>query len=92
MNEQVQELVRKRRILLPAYPETAERAEVSIRGPLGIWNFPFLNGLLQFLYAIRTRAAPAPQAYLPRMATRRVEYVRDREGRIIERFEEVELP
>lgn len=89
MSEQVGDLVKRRRsrILLP-YPVETERLETSIRGPLGIWNFPFLNMLLQFLYAVRTRQAPYPA----RTASRRVEYIRDpNTGRIIEKYEEIEF-
>ena len=94
MSEQkLSERDRRRFVLLQPYPGEVEREEAHIiRGPLGIWNFPFLNALLQFLYAVRVQGPGQPQAYFPRTATRRVEYVRDREGRIIERLEEVELP
>lgn len=91
MSDQELEIRKRKRLILPPYPEQVKGTEATlVRGPLGIWNFPFLNALLQFLYSIR-RAAPTPQAYFPRIATRRVEYVRNREGRIIERLEEVEL-
>ncbi len=90
MSEQKLELrKRRKRILLPAYP-TAERSETTIQGPILGWPFPILNALLQLIYATRERA-PSQQAYFPKIVTRRVEYVRDFSGRIIERYEEIEI-
>jgi len=91
---QVQELVKRRRILL-SRPDIAgaEEPEVPfIRGVLGIWPWPILNVLLQFLYALRAAVSqPYRFGYFPRTATRRTEYIRDKEGRIIERYEEVQI-
>lgn len=81
------ELRKKRILLLSPYPKT-ERSETIIQGPILGWPFPILNALLQ-LIATRERA-PSQQAYFPKIVTRRVEYVRDSSGRIIERYEEIE--
>jgi len=79
---------RSKRILLPTYLK-AERSETIIQGPLFGWPFPLLNAILQLIYATRERAPP--QAYFPRTATRRVEYIRDSLGRIVEKYEEIEV-
>jgi hypothetical protein len=91
MSEQVQELVKKRRVLLP--PHEAESTSQSITGPLGIWPCPILNILIQLierLRGLRSTSQP-PQAYLPKVATRRTEYIRDSQGRIIEKLEEISV-
>lgn len=72
-----------------------EEAPERVTGPLGIWPFP----LLEFIQTVRVRKRRAiirtpvpPQAYLPKVASRRVEYIRDpKTGRIIEKYEEIEV-
>lgn len=72
-------------------PKRSESVEAPlIVGPLGLWPWPILNVLVRFVYALRRAQTPAtPTEYFPRTASRRVEYVRDQEGRIIERYEEI---
>jgi len=63
---------------------------------LGLWPWPIVNLLLALVERVRARVcapspAPTPARMLPRTASRRTEYVRNREGRIIEKYEEVDI-
>jgi len=70
-------------------------ARPLIVGPFG-WPYPILNVILQILERLQLMALNIRQAgpyftYFPRTATRRTEYIRDKEGRIIEKIEEVSI-
>jgi hypothetical protein len=78
-------LERKTLIIRPALGQQTETRQ--IKGPLGLWPFPFINALLQFIYALRYQE----REYLPGLVTRRTEYIRNAEGRIIERYEEITI-
>ena len=62
-------------------------------GPLGIWPWPLVNLILAIVEAIRIRSRmrypTEPVQVFPRVASRRTEYIRDKEGRIIEKYEEI---
>lgn len=53
--------------------------EYVIRGPFGIWPFPILNALLQFIALLRSLQQPVRRAGI-----RTYQFVRDEKGRIIE--------
>lgn len=57
-----------------------------IRGPFG-WPYPVLNAFLQFIMMLSY--SPRSSSIFPNVASRRREYVRDSQGRIIEVYEEV---
>jgi hypothetical protein len=61
-----------------------------IVGPLGIWPYPIINVFLQIILIFRGQTSE-PKTIFPRTASRRIEYVRDHEGRIIEKYEEIEV-
>jgi len=93
LSEQVLEEKKKRilispgRFILPSRPETEQRRFV---GPLGIWPWPIVNLLLTIIENMSVRRY-TPSYYFPRTATRRIEYIRDSQGRIIEKYEEVTI-
>jgi hypothetical protein len=87
-----QELLLKKRRLLARQLGEDENLFQPIVGPLGIWPWPILNVLLQLIIRLRAiRETATPIELLPKTVTRRTEYIRDREGRIIEKVEEVSL-
>ena len=80
---------RERRILLPSEPERIGAGGRSyFKGPLGLWPWPLFNVLLAMVETIRGRTY---RGAFPKVATRRTEYIRNAEGRIIERYEEMEI-
>jgi len=93
LSEQILERRKKKRLFpfqiqpLPEYESSRE----WFRGPLGIWPWPIVNLLLALIEAIKAKSYVPPTQVFPRTASRRVEYIRDREGRIIEKYEEIEL-
>jgi hypothetical protein len=89
------ELVRKRKRLIQVEqeekPQLVYAEERAIVGPLGIWPYPIINVLLQIIERLRSLTVRPVQAYLPKTATRRTEYIRDSQGRIIEKLEEISV-
>jgi hypothetical protein len=74
-------LRKKRKRLIPLRTETEEAREEYIRGPLGIWPYPILNVLLQFIRRIR-EATVAPAKPVRRRRTAVYEIIRDERGRL----------
>jgi hypothetical protein len=74
-------LRKKRKRLIPFRGETEEAREEYIRGPLGIWPYPILNVLLQFIRRIR-EATVAPSKPVRRRRTVVYEIIRDERGRL----------
>jgi len=97
MTEEVLEKLKKKKRIFPfqVQPppdyESRESSREWFRGPLGIWPWPIVNLLLALIEAIKAKSYVPPTQVFPRTASRRVEYIRDKEGRIIEKYEEIEL-
>lgn len=90
MSEQIVEL-RKRKRVLPFQVFRQDYEGSWFVGPLGIWPWPLVNILLAIAESIRARSVGSAAQVFPRVATRRTEYVRDAQGRIIEKLEEISV-
>lgn len=92
MSEQKTEQKRdkKKRLIIRQSKVPITQAPRILSGPFGLWQFPIINWLLSISGTFRARQ-PIPTQLLPKTASRRVEYIRDAQGRIIEKYEEVEI-
>ena len=64
-------------------------ATILFQGPLGLWPWPFVNLVLAVVTNLGGGRQVSTQQLFPPTATRRIEYIRDNTGRIIEKLEEV---
>jgi hypothetical protein len=85
-DEKVEIIPYRRSLIVRGEPQS----QTQIVGVFGIWRFPILNLLLQIIMVLRGSTS-AVQPLFPTTATRRTEYIRDKEGRIIEKVEEITL-
>jgi hypothetical protein len=90
------EIIKKRQGEVQRYGGRSAERPIFVRGPLGIWPYPLINVLLQVVLVLRGLSTwqPGPvvqQVPFQRTASRRTEYIRDREGRIVEKYEEITL-
>lgn len=86
---------KKRLVTVQSAPRILEpEAPTILMGPFGLWRFPIINWLLSISGTLRARAPATtglPRQIFPKTASRRIEYIRDAQGRIIEKYEEVEI-
>lgn len=67
-------------------------AVLLFQGPLGLWPWPFVNLVLAVVNKLGGGSRKQDtRSLFPETATRRIEYIRDGTGRIIEKLEEITL-
>ncbi len=67
-------------------------SQILFQGPLGLWPWPFVNLVLAVVNKLSGGGGRQDMRSLfPETATRRIEYIRDGTGRIIEKLEEITL-